>query len=236
MKTNMNNLYDGDTFEHDGLTFIIGIENDLDTEAPWVHSDCHGPVSEWTNRDKKPGEIVLHSDGYQKRFYDVAEAQKIALRDKWGIAPERMAEIEASTGRKLTAKQIAALAVENDFKYLRGWCNDDWRYVGICVRHVSQDELTQYNYACWGVESLDPEHMGDIATECATECARAIKAEIQAEREALKTQRTTFSNLAMELRNSGKLGETICTVIREKLAAIVQARHASMARIAELSA
>lgn len=229
-------LYDGDTFTHAGHTFIVSIEDDNDHGAPWKESDGHGPVTEWISRDKKPGERVLHADRNSKRFYDFAEATRIAKRDGWGLGDEAREALTIKLGRAPTPSEVIAQAVENDFQYLHGWCNDEWRYVGVCVRHESQDHEDRYSYACWGIESDCDEYIAIIAHENAAECLHDIEREKTSERANLKTQRETFSKLALELRNSSKLGDTICEVTREKLAGIVQSRHASMARIVELSA
>lgn len=229
-------LSDGDTFAHEGLRFIVSIEDDNDQPAPWDREDGHGPVTDWLGRDKKPGELVLASDGYRHRFYDLSEAQKIALRDGWGIDAERRAEIETATGRKMTAKEIAAHAVESDFKFLRDWCNDGWRYVGVCVRHVSQDEDERYSYALWGIETCDEEYITQTAYDMARECGEDIRAEIHAQREALKTTRTMARALIGDIRASAALRPAICAAVRAQLAALMGQRSAAHARIAELTA
>ncbi len=76
-----------DEIEHDGFTLRASIKHDDATGAPWEEHDGHGPVSDWTRRDKLPGELLLCDDGRQKRFYDFAEACKIARRDGWGWLP-----------------------------------------------------------------------------------------------------------------------------------------------------
>lgn len=67
-----------------GFELAVTIEPDSDSGAPWEESDGHGPVSDWTTRDKAPGELVLSHDRSAKRFYDYAEACRIARRDGWG--------------------------------------------------------------------------------------------------------------------------------------------------------
>lgn len=110
--------------------------------APWEQCDGHGPVSEWTARDKRPGERVLCEDRPSKRFYDFAEAVRIAKRDGWDTQPY-------GTG---TANERAARAAEADYKFLRSWCNDDWRYIGVAVT-VTRDGATVFEDALFGIES-----------------------------------------------------------------------------------
>lgn len=78
------------TVDHDGFTFTLSLEHDSDHGAPWDEECGHGPVSDWTTRDKLPGELVLNDDGRSKRYYDFAEACRIARRDGWGYMPHRI--------------------------------------------------------------------------------------------------------------------------------------------------
>lgn len=89
-------MFDGQKFTHAGHNFRVSMATDCDTGAPWIEHDGHGIVSDWTSRDKKPGELVLACDGRGRarngvrRFYDFAETVKIARRDGWGIAPYKL--------------------------------------------------------------------------------------------------------------------------------------------------
>lgn len=63
---------DAITQEIDGFTIRARLEHDDDMEPPWQRCDGHGQVSDWTTRDKHPGEVVLIEDGQSKRYYDFA--------------------------------------------------------------------------------------------------------------------------------------------------------------------
>jgi hypothetical protein len=80
---------DGDaiTVSMGGFDVTAKIEADEDSGAPWKRDDGHGPVSDWTGREKRPGERVLSEDRTSKRYYDFEEAVKIAKRDGWGWLP-----------------------------------------------------------------------------------------------------------------------------------------------------
>jgi len=56
-----------------------------------------------------------------------------ARSEGWGIGPDEMAKLTARLGRKPTAGEIRAQAVEHDFEFLRGWCADEWEYVVLFV-------------------------------------------------------------------------------------------------------
>jgi hypothetical protein len=124
--------------EHNGHTIGVTWHYDEDCEAPWEHEGGHGPVSDWTRRDKAPGEMVLCEDRGSKRYYDFAEAIKIAKRDGWDAPPYK-------TGTK---GQQAKRAVEADFKYLQRWCKDDWFWCG----YVVTVDGTQID-SLWGIDS-----------------------------------------------------------------------------------
>ena len=74
-------------FEKGGVTFRARTEYDEDHGTPWENEDGHGPVSDWTRRKKLPGEIVLAEDRGSYRYYDYAEACKIARKEAWGYLP-----------------------------------------------------------------------------------------------------------------------------------------------------
>lgn len=183
---------DGDLFPRNGRTYRVNIEPDEGHGAPWDECDGHGPVSEWTTRDKRPGEWLLRSDRGHKRYYDAQEAMRIALRDGWGLSDAAKAELVQRLARPrvlrravetvtipgrdpakpLTKREIAAEAVRRDFEYLRRWCNDQWSYVGVIVTDVTgaddpDDVETDYTNALWGVESDCEEYIAEVAHELA---------------------------------------------------------------------
>lgn len=157
----------------DGLTFSVRLEPDYDSESPWAREDGHGPVSDWTTRDKRPGEWVLSCDRHHRRFYDAAEATRIAKRDAWGLNCAALAALEERIGRAPTRGEITAEAVRRDFQRLHAWCIDEWCYVGVVVELLNTDgEPTGENASLWGVES----DADDFIDECAQELAQELAA------------------------------------------------------------
>lgn len=162
----MNSIYDGLVITVDGIDFKVSITHDDCFGPPWDENDCHGPVSEWTRRQKAPGEMVLCADRGVKRFYDFQEAVKIARRDGWGVA-----------GRTFrTPGEQAHAAALADFENLRRWCDNQWGYVvlGVSLLDDDGDEMGETEYL-GGVE-YDP---GDKAAmsymlEAAEDLARQI--------------------------------------------------------------
>lgn len=157
---------DWEKFEHAGRTYARRIEHDAPHGAPWGEEDVHGPVSAWTTRAKLPGEMVLASDGNSRRFYNFAEAVRIARRDGWDTEP-------FGTGTKGTRAHRAALA---DFKRLQDWCEDRWHYIGVivapvcrCCGGVEEGE----SVSLWGIESDAGGYLNDVAIELAEELHKA---------------------------------------------------------------
>lgn len=79
-----------ETIQIDGFTLTATTSHDSHTGAPWDEEEGHGAVSDWTHRDKAPGELILSNDGSSKRYYDFAAACRTARADGWGPHPHRM--------------------------------------------------------------------------------------------------------------------------------------------------
>ena len=152
-------------FDLNGRTYAAKLERDDHHGAPWEEECGHGDVSEWTMRDKRPGEMILSEDRRSKRFYDFAGAVKLARRDGWSVEPcfPPGGETKGQRARK------AALA---DFDRLRRWCDDDWCYVGVivapvypCCDEVQEDETA----SLWGIESDAEDYLAEVAEDLASE-------------------------------------------------------------------
>lgn len=157
--------------EVDGFVITATIHSDPDIGAPWKESDGHGPVSGWRHgNSKRPGELELNDDGASSRFYDFAEACRIARRDGWGVAGGRL------DGE--TARQYAARAAMADFQHLKAWCDDEWQWVGVALQ-VSKEgvDLTgDYGAALWGIDSLSADHITDTANDLIREALNEAQA------------------------------------------------------------
>lgn len=155
-----------DEVTRDGFTLRARIEHDGDTGAPWEEHDGHGPVSDWRRRDyagrydKRPGELLLCDDGRNARFYDFAEACRIAHRDGWNAKPY---DVPGETPR-----QRAAKAARADFERLRAWCNDGWNWCGVVVT-ASRAGVELGTASLWGIESDAGAYLVEVANELADE-------------------------------------------------------------------
>jgi hypothetical protein len=188
-----------DTFEHGGLTFRVSLERDEYHGTPWDEEDGHGPVSEWTHRAKRAGELILSSDRGSRRLYDFAEACHIARRDRWGFLPGEL-KTEQHGGKwrawvqpgtrfesvaddintaisgtyslhraAMTARQYAAGAAMADYERLRAWCHDEWGYVRVVVSCDGESE------SCWGIEP-NGDYLQEVAEELAGDILERIGA------------------------------------------------------------
>lgn len=176
----MTNIFDG-TFSGfhgetigatvHGFEITAHLEHDGDHGAPWETCDFHGPVSDWTHCAKSPGQRILVTDRDARRYYDIAEATRIARRDGWDAPP-------IGEG---TAGQRAARAVEADFRYLKAWCDDEWYYVGV-VLSVSRNGIMLERHAAslWGIESTSGDYLTDVANELVAEALDVSRAQIAA--------------------------------------------------------
>ena len=154
------------------LTFRVTTEDDTDSGRPWENSEGHGVVSEWVSRDKRPGEWILNQDRGSHRFFDFAETMKIAKRDGWGLPKEEMEAWIAERHGCLPSKaMIAERAVKKNFDYLKGWCEGEWRYIGVIVTLLDDDgEDTNISQSLWCVEDVG-DYKGEVAQQLAEELA-----------------------------------------------------------------
>lgn len=149
-----------DTFIHNGALFTLATEHDLDMGRPWEEHDGHGVIrtidgparNEYGESAKRPGERVLFSDRWESALYDVPASLAKAREEKWGPTPEE--------------------AVEEDYRHLKAWCDDEWHWMGVIVTLTIGKHT--YRQSVWGIES-DVED--DYIMQTARELADAVLAE-----------------------------------------------------------
>ncbi|ALL68698.1 hypothetical protein K788_0000279 [Paraburkholderia caribensis MBA4] len=157
-------------------------------------------VSDWTTRDKRSGEVVLCTDRRSRRYYDIRETMKIARRDGWGLSDEDKAQLMKSLAapgivgsgpdqgmyrpgrnpsRPLTRGEITAEAVRRDFEFLRGWCRDDWHWLGVVVELLdgNGEVADDVNDSLWGIESEAHDYLKETALDMADGLAQGLQRE-----------------------------------------------------------
>lgn len=190
-------LYEGsdNDVQYAGLNFKVSFPYDDDGSAPWERGDGYGIVSDWTSRDKRPGEVRISSDRGSYRYYDWAGSIAKAKAEGWDAAPY-------GTGTK---GEQAVRAVKADFEFLRGWCNDEWRFVIVKVTCTDDegDELAED--ICGGFETFKDYHeeaawemIEQMAETVRENLARAAAAEAEAA-EIAAAERVELQAIAQEL-------------------------------------
>ena len=155
---------------HNGRDFRVKLYLDETHGYPWNEEDGHGPVRQTTQRhvhgesDKLPGERPLNQAGRREYqfHYDWQGAVLTARRDKWGLDPQMIATMTEGLGRAPRRREVAAMAVEQDYQRMRAYLRGDWRYVGVNVT----DDQTGKDEEVWGVES-DGNFWREVAIEIA---------------------------------------------------------------------
>lgn len=171
-------------FEQSGFRFRLDVAPDSDTSAPWDHEDGHGDVraasSYYGRPDKKPGERLLWHERGEYLFYDWQGTMQKAQREGWGLTDESRARLAARLGREPTAGEIRAEAVQQDFDYLRRWCEGDWCWIRIRVMllDVEGEPVSEFVEYLGGVDSGSKDYVDECARDLAAQIVHEIKPRI----------------------------------------------------------
>jgi hypothetical protein len=140
----MSDAYNEYPHTHKGRELKVEYYHDSDTGPPWEE------------QTKRPGEMVLSTDGAMARFYDFQEAVAIARRDEWGMSDAQPT---------WTKGQIAHEAAYRDYLRLKEWCHDGWHWMGVMVTDVETGE----SLSLWGIESDADDYICSVRNELAEE-------------------------------------------------------------------
>lgn len=176
-------LCNGDTFEYRGRTFKYHADPDEFMSAPWDEHDGHGVISEWTTREKSPGERILCEDHRSKRYYDVQATMVRARTDGWGCPHTEAHEVNGVRfvfPGHTTPGKVASCAVEEDYRRMRGWCAGDWCWVSVRVELVEYDDdddevTTDEGDSLSGIESDDDSYLVSVAYELADQIMSRVE-------------------------------------------------------------
>lgn len=188
------------TLEYRGLRFTVTTEPDLDTGPPWEDCDGHGVVTDWVHHDSEQDTyasdyenplkfLVLSRDHGSTRYYDVQASLRKARAEQWGLSDKELQQLRltelARTGQEPSADEIRNRAMLLDYQYLRGWCQDDWRYVGVVVTLQG----TTIDRSLWGVEDSNDAYIAEVARELADQIIHEGEKELDAQIAKLQTTR-----------------------------------------------
>lgn len=160
-----------DTIEIDGFDLSIRLLPDDGMGPPWEAHDGHGPVTDWTDRDKLPGELILSTDGRYRRYYDIAAATRTARADGWGC--ER-GQLEGES-----AGAYAYRAARADFDRLKAWCDDQWGWIGVVVV-VKRQGVELGRAGLWGIEDDAGGYLVEVANNLIDEAMDEARAKLAA--------------------------------------------------------
>jgi hypothetical protein len=167
----------------------IKTEYDDAMGEPWREHDGHGVISEWTSRDKRPGERILATDSRSHRYYDIAATMPEAIKDGWGCRhTESMESFKTNSGHSSKRAQ-AACAVESDFERMRAWCRDEWQWIGVVVTVFDADGEKVSDESLWGIES-DGDYWREVAAELINQQIAGVLIPAHAESEASNVVRS----------------------------------------------
>jgi hypothetical protein len=159
-------LSSGELFEYKGRTFHFYTNPDQSMGPPWEQEDGHGVITEWSaDNEKRESLHVLNDRGGPAYFYDIEATLEVAKRDGWGPGtPEE--------------------AVQADYERMRGWCWDEWSYVGVIVMLIKYDDDatdgwfdTRHTASLWGIESDSEDYHTEVAYELADQILDDIEKE-----------------------------------------------------------
>lgn len=136
---------------HKNREFTVAIEPDEDMAHPWEeHGGIWGEVRESRTHHsaqsgvKRPGERPLNCpDRFQfQYFYDVQASTALALRAGAQPSSTALAAYVAKHGKAPTARQVAAMAAEQDFQFLRKYLAGDagWFWVRVTDDETGESE------------------------------------------------------------------------------------------------
>ena len=180
----MEDVYGTETISSDkGNKFKIELAYDYIVDKPWEEDVRYGRVSEWTTRDKRPGEVLLCIDGRSRLYYDMQKAVKLARRE-W-----------VSKDSENTLGQNAVKAAQADFEHLRAWCDGKWWYAILRVVMLDDEgeELDGYDDYLGSVEDGYGRKFAGSVMECAQELAQQIETRYLSDKSKEETNNNIFT-------------------------------------------
>ena len=155
-----------------GWTLKVEIKYDDDDHGPpWEDCDGHGVITGWVPRMDHMEGWYLNRCGSSYRYYDYKATLPKAIKEQWDAPPYR-------TGTKL---EQAMRAMRADYEYLRGWCHDEWWYVGLIVTLRDENGRELDEESCWGYESMCVDYIASEARSWAAHMIRKARDEKRAE-------------------------------------------------------
>ena len=166
--------------EHTGVKYKVTYWYDSSHRAPDTEFDSHGHILTLSYDPTDPDELDYRNDDehfamrapLMRRitrgrkadlWYDFVTSLNVAVNE-WGVSPEN-----------------AEQAVEQDFKYIYGWYNDEWYWIGITIQRADEDDpWHDHAHSVGGYESLILDNPKDRA-EVLADMVHSLESEIRSE-------------------------------------------------------
>lgn len=157
-----------DQFTHRGVNFKVEHAHDDSHEAPWISDDGRGVVLDYLTDEQAENdgamELYRELDSQGRYHFDQRATLDKARAEGWGLAPQDLQRLGIRLGHDPTPEEITAEAVEAEYRYLRGWAQDDWSYIGVVV---TIPDFGGLRASLWGIESNAGVYLDEVARELA---------------------------------------------------------------------
>lgn len=177
------------------LQFTVKTYADGDTAAPWLEHDGHGIVSEYfTYDDPRGAEYRANDARYREmpcdrsgaRYYDLTASHDKAVKEGWGLSPDKEAALIVSLGRALEPADVITAAIDADYQYCADWSDGTWQWIGIVVSSIDMPSVSE---SLWGLASNDGAYLQSVARDLADEVIGRLPSEVQTMQAELTTLR-----------------------------------------------
>lgn len=171
------------TDPHTNIEYKVTYWLDHHHGAPDTEFDSHGHILTLSYDPTNPDELELNNNNeefamraplmrnitpyrrlkHQDLWYDFVTSLNVAIKE-WGVSPEN-----------------AVQAVEQDFKYIYGWYNDEWYWIGITIQRADEDDPWHDTaHSVGGYESLILDNSKD-RTEVLADMVHELESQIHHE-------------------------------------------------------
>lgn len=158
-----NDIYHEETFVHkSGKKYNVRWYYDHDMGSPLDWSDCHGVTERFDWNPTNEEQLEQHLLDYDVELEEETRLRMLRQlshpynRYDSGLYYDVMASLHlARTEWGCNDNEACIAAVEADFKYLKGWYNDDWCWLTLGVAPLDADgEIDEDDREyCGGYES-----------------------------------------------------------------------------------
>jgi len=170
-----NDIYHQETYTHKcGKKYHVCWYYDHDFGSPLENGDGYGVTERLDWNPTNEEQLEQHLCDYEPELEEETRLRLMRKLDsaasRWdkGLYYDVLSSLHvARTEWGITDPVKAMEAVESDYKYLKGWYDDEWHYLTLGVAPIDEDgEVLDHDREfCGGYETLmihDPEHRASV--------------------------------------------------------------------------